>query len=371
MSKIHQKYVNVGGPRTTIQFFKNYPYWTHADLESIEFASGDEWNKYVKSFPSTLEYLKLTNIKVPHEPNKRVSCNAPSVPLMALRELHFYEDPDEIRMFVRGTGYRYAPYSALLALGDMPELRKLFLCCKKDYVLAECMSWNTTIPDYFKARNFSGQKFNNLEILAVGYERLSAEEFKLFPAGVKELYLFGYEDSALILDIWNSMSNKGLETISINFLNRSECYDCDNIVEGVFEYKLPIQSHENLKQLILCCDKVKMPLMWYRNFFRAQAQSKLTLLKIKWLRKDVLKSAVKMLPNLQEIHYEKFYDHLESDDDEDEDLYANDESESGDEFEEIKDLQSYYELIKKSHKNINKNVQMFRRPIRNQFAFQK
>lgn len=327
----------------------------------------DDWNNYVKSFPSTLKYLKLTNIKVPHEPNKHTSYDAPSVPLMALNELHFYEDPDEIRMFVRRTGYRYAPYNALLALGEMPELRKLFLCCKKDYILAQCEALDTTISDYFKARNFNGQKLNNLETLAVGYERLSVEQFRLFPASIKELYLFGYEDSALILDIWNSLPNKGLETISINFLNRSECYDLDNIVDGVFEYKKPMQSHSDLKQLTLCYDKVKMPLMWYRNLFRAQ--SNLTLLKIKWLRKDVLKSAVKMLPNLQELHYENFYDHMESDDDEDEDLYANDESDSGDEFEEIKDLKAYYELIKKSDENINKNVQISRRTIRNKFVF--
>lgn len=303
---------------------------------------------------------------MPHDHNTVTSYKTPSTPLMALKELHFYEDPDDIRMFVRKTGYRYAPYNALLAFGDMPELRKLIICCKKDYILAQCKSLDTTISDYFKARHFNGHKCDNLEVLAVGYERLSVEEFKFFAAGIKELHLFGYEDSAVILDIWNTVANKGLEMISIHFLNRSDCYDINNIVEGVFEYKQPIQSHDNLKQLILCYDKVKMPLMWYRNFFRAQ--SNLTSLKIKWLRKDVLKSAVKMLPNLREIHYEKFYDPVESDDDEDEDLYANDESESGDEFEAIKDLKAYYELIKKSHKNINKNVQLSKRTIRNKFV---
>lgn len=88
-------------------------------------------------------------------------------------------------------------------------------------------------------------------------------------------------------------------------------------------------------------------------------------LKIKWLRKDVLKSAVKMLPNLREIHYEKFCDHLDFDDDLDEDTYANDEAESDDEFGEIKDLNAYYELIKSSHKNINKNVRISQKAIRN------
>lgn len=81
-----------------------------------------------------------------------------------------------------------------------------------------------------------GQKFDKLELLAVGYERLKAEDLGIVTAGIKTLYLFGYEDSALILGIWNAMSKKGLETISINFLNRSECYDHDYIVEGVFEY---------------------------------------------------------------------------------------------------------------------------------------
>lgn len=306
-----------------------------------------------------MKCLKLTNIQVP----LRSAFNTPSVPLKALKELHLYEDPDEIRMFVRGTGYRYAPYNALLALGDMPELKKLILCCKKDYILAECKELDTDISDYFK-----GKTFPNLELLAIGYERLKAEDFGIVATGIKELHLFGYEDSALILGIWNALSTKGLETVSINFLNRSDCYDFDNIVEGVFEYKQPLQSHNSLKELILCYDKVKMPLMWYRNLFRAQRD--LLSLKIKWLRKDVLKSAVKMLPNLREIHYEKFYDHVESDDDEDEDLYADDESESGDEYEEIKDLNAYYELIKKSHKNINTNVRLSKRTVRNKFVLQ-
>lgn len=301
--------------------------------------------------------MKLTNIKVPYEPGTLASQTTPSVPLKSLRELHFYEDPDYIRMFIRRTGYRYAPYYTLPTLGEMPELKKLILSCKKDSQLREYDLLGSTISDHFKS-----QKFNKLEILAVGYEQVNVEGFKLVSTAIKELHLFGFEDSALILEIWNTMSKTEVETISIGFEEESY-YTDNNLIEGVLEYQKTIQPIKSLKHLILSYEKIKMPLKWYRNFFRAL--NDLISLEIKWLRKDVLKSAIRMLPKLKEIHYEKFYDLSEQDDDDD--LYANDESESGDEFGEVKDLEAYYKLISELSVNVNKNVKISRKVVKDKF----
>lgn len=339
-----------------MQFFSNYPHWTHVVLHTIQFAKGNDWIDFVKSFPSTLERLTLTNIKVPYNSN-RVTYTKGKVPLKNLKELEFYEDPDYNKIFLKRTGYRYAPYNAIIAFGEMPELKKLVLGCKNDSALREHSMLDTVISDFFKS-----QKLNKLEMLAVGFEKLHIEDFRLISAGIKELHLFGFEDASLIREIWNAMSNKGLATISISFLDKNDDY-FDDIDVTTIENREPLLTIETLNQLTLCYDQIKMPLFWYRSFF--QTQPNLTILKFKWLRKDVLKSAIKMLPKLQEIHYEKFFNPSDSDDDKDDG--DQDELESADEFDEVTDLAAYYNLIKTSRHKINKDVILLKKAVRNEF----